>query len=1186
MKIDGIDFPRRILDALRDGKLVIFPGAGVSVGEPAKLPDFKDLATAIAQGTGEVLKGNEPEDQFLGRLQHEGVEVHTIAAKMLRKNCRGKVPKPTDLHRNLLRLYPRPASPRIVTTNFDLLFEQATKEVFDSEPDIFRAPALPLGREFNGIVHVHGALDRSDDMVLTDADFGRAYLTEGWARRFLVELFRSFTVLFVGYSHNDTIMNYMARALPVGETGSRFALTNETDGGRWQVLGIEPIIYPTSSGDDHCALYKGVHGLANYARRSIIDWQREITEIAGRPPTPDEEEMGLIDEALSDPTKTRFFTNAASSVEWIDWLDERKYLDALFGTSELREQDNLLVRWLVEKFACDHADELFLLIGRHNLQLHPKFWLELCRTIGLQDGPPLNAETLSRWVSLLLATAPAYVDKQQLLLGLGECCVKYELMDSIVEIFDALATSRLVIKPGFVWPDADPEDPHPPIDVELAPLSDHYTIKELWENGLKPNLARVAEPLLASVVGHLAAQHRTLCAWQKADREWNPASYDRSAIEPHEQDEYPEAIDVLIDAARDCLEWLALNRPEMAAQWCDQFAGAETPLLRRLAVHTLSVRKDLTPSEKIDWLLARMGLHDLSARHELFRVLQQTYPKASQEQRRVVIEAVLVYRWPREEDEGRERFTAREHFDWLNWLHSAAPDCILAREALDDVLRRYPDFQPRERPDLTHWTSSSPASIGHQSPWTVEELLSRPAGEWKDELLSFQQTELFGPDRIGLGYNVSKAAKQEFEWGLDLADALATGDNWDTDLWNTLMRVWSETELDQNRALEVLHRLRKTELHPKYAHPIAEFLYTLVKDGGTQYTHTLLPQSNKIAANLWRHVDRNQVSVEFDHWLTRAINHAAGILAYFWLHSLQCWRNQQDPKPDALSEEYRDALSEIVQDETVVGRLGRSVLARNFSFLLEVNRHWTKTNLIPLFTKHANVDDYQAVWDGFLYGSLSPPVAELMEDAFLEAVSRIKSDLSKKDRHMFIKAYTTMVGYFAKDPLGIWIPRFFEHADEYARRDFALMIGDHLRDMNDAQQQEWWGRWLKHYWENRLQGVPRPFDVGEIGIMLCWLPDLKTVFPEAVKLAVEMPPVQLTDGSANSGRVVYMINKSDLWQSYPETVAKLLIHLGRIKSRPHRWHKGKELIEKLLQTDLKCELKQKLKELAAKRGLT
>ena len=82
MKIDGIDFPRRILDALRDGKLVVFAGAGVSMGEPAKLPNFKGLATAIAQGTGKTLQGyHELEDQFLGRLQHEGVEVHTIAAK-------------------------------------------------------------------------------------------------------------------------------------------------------------------------------------------------------------------------------------------------------------------------------------------------------------------------------------------------------------------------------------------------------------------------------------------------------------------------------------------------------------------------------------------------------------------------------------------------------------------------------------------------------------------------------------------------------------------------------------------------------------------------------------------------------------------------------------------------------------------------------------------------------------------------------------------------------------------------------------------------------------------------------------------------------------------------------------------------------------------------------------------------
>ena len=107
---------------------------------------------------------------------------------------------------------------RLVTTNFDTLFEEAARESTGVQPEVFPAPALPLGREFHGIVHVHGTIDKPHDMVLTDADFGRAYLTEAWARRFLVDLFRSFTVLFVGYGHSDTVMNYLARALPVEQT--------------------------------------------------------------------------------------------------------------------------------------------------------------------------------------------------------------------------------------------------------------------------------------------------------------------------------------------------------------------------------------------------------------------------------------------------------------------------------------------------------------------------------------------------------------------------------------------------------------------------------------------------------------------------------------------------------------------------------------------------------------------------------------------------------------------------------------------------------------------------------------------------------------------------------------------------------------------------------------------------------
>ena len=356
MKISDIHFPAPLLSALRDGSLVAFAGAGVSAGEPASLPKFNAFAESIAEGTGQSRRPHESEDVFLGRLQHRDVLVHDIAARILRKNCSGGIPKPTSLHRDLLRLYPKPGAVRIVTTNFDLLFADAAQDVFSEQPELFKAPALPLGRTFNGIVHVHGCLDRPRDMVLTDADFGRAYLTEGWARRFLVELFRSFTVMFVGYSHSDTVMKYLVRALPARESKPRFALTDKVDGEHWPVLGITPISYPRKSDDDHSRLNEGIRGLADHARLGLLDWRHEITEIARRPPSLNEREADIIDEALADATKTQFFADAAADPEWLDWLDRRGCLAPLFEAADLPRPHKRLADWIIDRFVFDHPE--------------------------------------------------------------------------------------------------------------------------------------------------------------------------------------------------------------------------------------------------------------------------------------------------------------------------------------------------------------------------------------------------------------------------------------------------------------------------------------------------------------------------------------------------------------------------------------------------------------------------------------------------------------------------------------------------------------------------------------------------------------------------------------------------------------------------------------------------------------
>ena len=1184
MKISGIDFPKPLLNALRDGTLVVFAGAGVSMGKPACLPHFRALAMKIARGTSEDFDEHEPEDRFLGRLRYKGMDVHKLAAKVLSN----KDPKPTDLHKNLLRLYSTPSSVRIVTTNFDTLFELAATCELGSGPEVFRVPALPLGGNFNGIVHVHGALDRPYEMVLTDADFGRAYLTEGWARRFLVDLFRSFTVLFVGYSHNDAVMNYLARALPVSETELRYALTEKASDDRWQRLGIKPISFPQAHAKDYSALDEGIKKLADYAARGILDWKNQVMDIAKNPPSLNEEEMDLIEDALSDAARTSFFTQVALPEEWIVWLDTRRLLDCLFvpSVSEVLGGGNdHLARWLAEKLARQNPERVFLLIAKHGMRLHPTFWWRLSRVIGENTDPPLAAGVLSRWVSVLLTTMPQLSVGDALgwleLYDLGERCSENGLTDLCIDIFEVMADNRLELSTPFSDLGFELKRLH--VFVELQHVCDYATINDQWAKVLRPSLSKVAEPLLTRIIGIFEERHNIYRVWQDANSVGDPDSYHRDAIEPHEAETFLKPIDVLLDAARDCLKHLVTQQPEVAAPWCNRLVGAESPLLRRLAVHALSFREDLTVDEKLAWLLARNGLHDLSTENEAYGVLRSIYPHASPGQRLDVIKAVLAYPWPHQEDEDRESQAASVHFTWLSWLHDIHPECDFTRKALSNMVERFPDFQPREQLDTTRRGTNG--WVEYSSPWNTDELLSKPAKGWTEELLSFQPDESYTPERSYLLREVENAATQDFRWGLDLANALQAGGQWDTDLWPPLMQAWSrELGVQEHRA--VLGFLSRVELHQNHVGSIADALCAIVRDGGLSYASVLLKEANNIARTLRTLQDNDTTGQEVGDWLLHAFRSPTGKLTQFWLESLVIWRKQEDPRPESLSNEYREVLSEIIYNNSFTGRLAKTILAKESAYLLAADETWTKEYLIPLLGDDSNMDDYLAVWNGFLYGHKTLQLTELMKDAFLKAVTYFDTNFSgEKQRAWFIRDYLAMLRYTVKDPskiLNTWIPELFAKIGRGERVKFAESMTSHLKNMNEVEQQAWWESLLKHYWENRLQGVPVTLVLGEIKEMLSWLPHLKSVFPEAVDLAVVMPQQAL-----GRSDVIYRINKSELWQSYPEAVAKLLIYLEGCNFPSWTWHfEGKELIGKLLESELADERTQELRELAARLGLT
>ena len=1177
MKIASVDFPDPIVNALQSKRLVVFAGAGVSMGPPAGLPSFRRLAEQVAEGTGQSIGVAETEDRFLARLQDRGTDVHQRAAEILQRNN----PEPTALHLDLLRFFGNPREVRIVTTNFDDLFEQAALVLLNSLPKLFQAPTLPLGNRFDGIVHLHGSVNESEEMVLTHRDFGRAYLTEadGWARRFLIGLFANYTVLFVGYSHSDTIMNYLTPSLPPDGGQQRFALIGDQsdDADHWRRMGVEPVEFHQTDDHDFAGLHTAVAGLADFLRRGILDWQQRITSIASGYPPIDDKSAGMIEHALTDTVMTRFFVEAAELPEWVEWLARRGHLSGLFDAGELNERDRRLVWWLVSRFAVSHDGTLFALIASHGNRLNPTLWKELCWQ--MQDSIKASPDpaVVTRWVLCLASVIPTDADDAALS-WLGEACASVGATDSLLRVFEATTAPLVHAPPHLGWRSSDMV---------------HYYMQKLLSEHINPNLAEMAEPLLALTTMRLDARHAVLTAWEEGDATWHWDNFRRSAIEAHEQDDMGGEVDLLIDTARECLEWLAVNQADVARIWSERHAVSTAPLLRRLAVHTLSFRTDLPDDDKIAWLLERCDVHEIAAHHEIFRALAHAYPRAGSQQREALIQAISEYQAPETRDRENwdaNRLSAYHRFTWFHWLHEADPDCSIAKVMMETVWTEHPDFRPSEHPDFTHYHWSGMRSRD-QSPWNVDALLARPASEALPDLLAYQPTEreMFeGHDRWSMLSAVEEAARSNSSWGLALADSLVTFGEWHSDLWYRLIVAWANTELDQVSVMRVLSHLLADELHQQHPREIAMVLTEVARKASTPEAAELPDEAKSIASALQHYavnvevpgftVSVGGVPQEVD-WLAKAINHPSGNLAEFWVQSIVQWHRRQRKETLSLNDEHRQALDDIMQNNGVAGQLGRTILTRHLPLLAYVDETWALQNLIPLL--EPGHDEFAPAWDGLTYcGQMTPQAAELLREPFLKAAKNLGVELYGNRQERFVSQYVGMLTWFASSPSDAWITTLFHHGDSSARHQFATEIGRHLRSLAEARQKEWWGIWLKGYWENRLLGVPTQLDDTEIETMLEWTASLPAVYPEAVDLAIRMPVVPLRRSLA-----IRWSGTSEMVQQHPGAVARLLIHLGRGDHQPWIWHEANEIVDQLLQSGLDSATEVSLRETATKIGL-
>ena len=190
---------RFLAEELEKGKLVVFVGAGVS--KNSGLPDWKELIRDYAEYRGKKEFTSEqyltiPEEVFerYGSLKYYEIAEKRFSGKYI----------PNSIHRELKKMN----LTYIVTTNYDTLIEDEIKnlQIVSKDED------LPHTNSNRMLIKMHGDF-KNKNIVLKKSDYDNYEKNFPLISTLIKGLFTTNTVLFIGYSYNDTnvqqIMNWI-----------------------------------------------------------------------------------------------------------------------------------------------------------------------------------------------------------------------------------------------------------------------------------------------------------------------------------------------------------------------------------------------------------------------------------------------------------------------------------------------------------------------------------------------------------------------------------------------------------------------------------------------------------------------------------------------------------------------------------------------------------------------------------------------------------------------------------------------------------------------------------------------------------------------------------------------------------------------------------------------------------------
>lgn len=1184
MIFHGTKLPDEVSIALDKGELVIFVGAGVSKPPPSNLPLFDGLVVEIGMQFGinvSIEKVRGKEDRILAEWHDANHDVHKAAAKILSN----KKSRPTQLHRELFRVFNESKKIRIVTTNFDKHLSEATQEVFSDDGIAeYHAPALPLGDDFEGLVYLHGSVHQPEKMVLTAEDFGKAYFSKGWAREFLLSLFSRYTVLFVGYGHNDVLVSYLAQGLKHAGVMPRWSLissdASEEDRKNWQHLGIQTEEYLVDNDhpeNPHKSLTEFFKEWTAFVNESILDRANRLKLTIKSKFQEDKATVEFLDYCIKDPRLAQELCESIEDEDWISWMDQRGYFTPLFNDGKQREDWNkklkpseyVIACWLCSFVRKEYPESLLELLEKYHQTFNNDFARILAHELWTKrdrfDDPRFNT-----WVSLLVSQGPNIIPTEIWAYILKECKLP-ENTGVALEILKFLTTPELHLrKPFSILPSKETGGTQR-VDYEIEwPSESDYWLKEIWEKIFRPVIPELGDELMALAVKQLSSAHLLLKGVGKANENYDILSWIQSSIAPHKQnhDQMYVCLSVLVDAAREILEYRLKNDPYKGKFYINVWGMSSVPLLKRLAIHGVGLDASMSGDDRIKWLLDKDLIFRSGMKKEVFDVLKGSYPFTSQGVRQSLVSRIKE---GIKDKELKDRIIAYEKFNILTWLRKSDESCDLLKTALKEISHNYPDFVVPEHPEFDSWIGET-WFVDPKEGFDFDKILAEEPSNYVDSILSTSETSIF-KDKWHHLTNLKVLFERDRTWSEQFIGNLVQRKIWDRDIWRGVFFALTEiikSQEDWNWILGLIETLPENrEIYASASELISTGFWRRESD----VNDSIIERGYSIISKAW--VLCKEDDSEFDDssgdLLTSAINHEGGWIGEFWIHYTSHLRQKAKNNWQGIPEKLKEIIIQTVQGSGKTAVYSRIAMIPWVPYFFAWDEPFTKTYLLPLFNWDIDRSKAEQTWSVYIGYRRWTHVymEELLIPYYIQLVNQLNLDSKLEEtisrssslHHLGFKLAGLVMRVISNPLKSGFINDVIPKLSEDMRGSLVHGMGDFLKEMKPEEQKGKWDLWIKEYLENRLNGIPSEFANKETRYIVAWCLNLGDLFPESVKLLEKMHLEKV---------FVYSLTKemldSPLLDKYPEEACRFCVIVMKAEDFPSLHDHLLELLTKFEQS--------------------